>query len=72
MSLGAAFVRDLRARGLTYAEVAARAGLTPATVAAAARGAPVNMTTATRLARAIKDTPVILELANWVGEPSSP
>jgi len=64
--LGAAFLRDVRARGLTYAELAQRADLDPATVSAAANGASVNMATATRLARAIKEAPIVPELANWV------
>ncbi len=66
LTLSDAFLRDVRARGITYAEVAQRSGLDPATVSAAAHGASVNMTTATRLARAIKATPIVPELANWV------
>jgi transcriptional regulator with XRE-family HTH domain len=69
--LSAAFLRDVRARGLTYAKLAQRADLDPATVSAAANGASVNMATATRLARAIRETPIVPGLAEWVGAQES-
>jgi transcriptional regulator with XRE-family HTH domain len=69
--LSAAFLRDMRARGLTYAELGQRARVNPATVSAAARGASVNMVTATRLARAIRETPIVPGLAEWVGAQES-
>lgn len=62
---GADFLRGMRVRGLTLADVAKKAHVSPATVSSAARGRPVNMRTAIVISRVMASIPVVPELEEW-------
>jgi transcriptional regulator with XRE-family HTH domain len=66
--LGPEFVRALRVRGLTIAEVARTAKVSEPTVSAALHGRRINTGSALRICRAVAATPVVAELDAWLAD----
>jgi predicted transcriptional regulator len=64
--LGGEFVRAIKVRGLTPAELAKRARISVPTVSSAIKHRPINVSSALRLCNTLDSIPVIEALDRWV------